>query len=61
MKERYNHKYMHCEGKRCEMREDCIHYLAYCEAMDLQMRNVTVQERCEDVTQDYVRVRIEKV
>ncbi len=59
MKERYNHKYMHCEGKRCELREDCILYLAYCEAMDLQMSDVKVQERCQDVTQDYVRVRIE--
>ncbi len=50
---------MHCEGKRCELREDCILYLAYCEAMDLQMSDVKVQERCQDVTQDYVRVRIE--
>lgn len=57
--QRFNHKYMHCTGKQCEFREDCIHFLAWQEAQECQLTNINVQERCTDLGQDYIRVRIE--
>lgn len=60
MTNRFNHKYVHCSGDKCELRDDCIHFLAWREAMELNMKNIEVQDRCQDVTKDYVRVRIEK-
>lgn len=57
--ERFNHKYTHCSGDKCEFRSDCIHFLAYMEAIELQLENFPVQPRCEDLETGYVRVRIE--
>lgn len=57
---RYNHKYMHCTGDKCEFRDDCVHFLSWQEALELNIKNIETVDRCEDVTKDYVRVRIEK-
>lgn len=57
--QRFNHKYTHCTGEGCELREDCIHFLAWIEAYEHNLKNIIVQERCTDPNQDYVRVRIE--
>ena len=59
MAQRFNHKYIHCSADHCELRDDCIHFLAYQEAMQLGLVDIKVQTRCQDVTQGYVRVRIE--
>lgn len=57
--QRFNHKYNRT-GDKCELRDDCIHFLAWREAMEFNMKNIEVQDRCQDVTKDFVRVRIEK-
>lgn len=57
---RFNHKYVHCTGEKCEFRDNCIHFLAWIEAVEQGLKNIEVQDRCQDVTKDYVRVRIEK-
>ena len=57
---RYNHKHTHCTGEKCEFRDNCIHFLAWIEAVEQGLKNIEVQDRCQDVTKDYVRVRIEK-
>lgn len=59
--ERYNHKYKHCIGVNCEKREDCIHHLAYQEALALRLKNIETVEHCDDEAMGYVRVTIEKV
>lgn len=58
--QRFNHKYIHCKGDKCELRDDCIHFLAWKEAVEQGLKSIEVQDRCQDVTKDYVRVRIEK-
>lgn len=58
--QRFSHKYIHCSGHKCELRDDCIHFLAWREAAEQGLKNIEVQDRCQDVTKDYVRVRIEK-
>ena len=60
MANRFNHKYLHCKGDKCELRDDCVHFLAWKEANELGLKNIEVQDRCQDVTTDYVRVWIEK-
>lgn len=60
MSQRFNHKYIHCSATQCKLRDDCIHFLAYQEAIQLGLSDIDVQTRCQDVTQGYVRVRIEK-
>ena len=57
---RFNHKYLHCTGMDCEFRDDCIHFLAWIEAVEQGLKNIEIQDKCQDVTKDYVRVRIEK-
>lgn len=56
---RYNHKNMHCTGDKCEFRDDCVHFLAWQEALELNLKDIETIDRCEDVTRDYVRVRID--
>lgn len=58
--QRYNHSYNHCTGEGCELRDDCIHYLAYREAMDLGLKDIKTVHHCKDIDIDYVRVRIEE-
>lgn len=58
--QRFNHKYVHCTGDKCEFRSDCIHYLAYQEALEQKLTNFSIQTHCNDINQGYVRVRIEK-
>lgn len=60
MTNRFNHKYLHCSGYKCELRDDCVHFLAWLEAVEQGLKNIDIQDRCQDVTKDYVRVRIEK-
>ncbi len=38
--QRYNHSYNHCTGEGCEHCVDCIHYLAYQEALDLGLKDI---------------------
>ena len=57
---RYNHRYSHCTGEKCELKEDCLRFLAWKEAMEKGLKNIEIQDHCEDVNLDYVRVRIEK-
>lgn len=56
---RYNHKHTHCTGDKCEFRDDCVHFLAWKEALELNIKNIETVDLCEDVTRDYVRVRID--
>lgn len=60
MFQRFNHEYTHCSADHCELRDDCIYFLAYQEAMQLGIVNIKVQTRCPDITQGYVRVTVEK-
>lgn len=57
--QRFNHKYVHCTGDKCEFRSDCIHYLAWQEAVENDLANINIIDHCEDINQGYVRVRIE--
>lgn len=57
---RYNHAYTHCCGKNCDLKDDCVHYLSYLEALDLKLPNIQTCDHCESLETGYVRVRIEK-
>ena len=59
-KTRYSHDYTHCTGNDCQQREDCIHYLAFLEALDLGLSDFIVTGHCENTDLGYVKVRIEK-
>lgn len=56
---RFDHSHTHCTGDKCELRDDCIRFLAWREAVELNLKDIEAIDRCEDVTRDYVRVRIE--
>lgn len=58
--DRFNHKYSHCRGLDCPVKDDCIHFLAYQEALEQKLTNISIQTHCNDINQGYVRVRIEK-
>lgn len=58
--QRYNHSYNHCTGEGCEHCVDCIHYLAYQEALDLGLKDIKTVPHCKDIDLDYVRVQIKK-
>lgn len=57
--ERFDHSHTHCTGDKCELRDDCIRFLAWREAVELNLKDIETIDRCEDVTRDYVRVRID--
>lgn len=59
-KARFAHEYTHCTGNDCDKREDCIHYLAFQEALELELPDFKVTGHCNDMNLNYVRVRVEK-
>lgn len=58
--ERYHHGYGHCLAKGCAIKDDCVHYLAYLEAKELNLKEINTFDHCKDTELGYVRVRIEK-
>lgn len=58
--QRFNHSYTHCEGEGCEFCSDCVHHLAFVEAIKQGIKNIKIIKRCNNLEQMYVRVKIEK-
>lgn len=58
--ERYNHSYTHCSGNDCSIKSDCVHYLAFQEAIEMELDNFKVTGHCKDPELEYVRVRVER-
>ena len=59
-KTRFNHSYTHCKGNGCEFADDCVHHLAYLEAIELNIKDIKIIEVCTNPDANYYRVRIEK-
>lgn len=57
---RFSHDYVHCTGNDCPNREDCVNYLAFQEALELELTDFKVTGHCKNTELDYVKVRIEK-
>lgn len=57
---RFDHSSTHCAATNCTLRADCIHYLAFLEAIEMKLPDFKVKCKCENHELEYVRVRIEK-
>ena len=57
---RFNHNYGHCAGEECDKKDDCVHHLAFPEAVDNNLKDIKIFDHCKDLELNYVKVRIEK-